>query len=671
MDRHVSSQIRRAKRSKSNIFDLSCLGLPRWPEDIFDLIDVQTLKINDNELTDIPSALSRLENLAKLDISNNKIEKIPSIDFDKLPNLRSIKLDGNPVANGIPATVLQQLSSPDKVPGKSTAEVLRNLLMGLGSSNSTAGASPSLTKPVGGSVAASPPLQSSNPIAKPYAPPEKTAPAAPQTLDDYMKDLDGSEGEYSDDFHNSDDDTAAVKKSAGGDKKEPLPKGATAVTAFGKSDSDSDDPKPKPVRPKATSEHVSASHRPIAGSGSTSAKLGQTLPSGFGPSAGGRRSAGDNGRSSLVGKDSADAEAEISRLQAQVKELKAQLASSSRPSDTPSKPVLSFASTLPSRLHAMDESEGADKLKQQVQDEQRKAKRLERENQKLQERMRESSMSKGSNTVPHVDLSEIQEGDILSKSGGFSVIYKGTWHGTPVAIKKLFDPSNSPENLAELDNEVDKLAKLRHPNMLSLLGVHRQPPVYSIVMEIVTGGSLFQLLHVQHSFNIAPGSAMPVPINALVRIDEAIALVLSFMHARNVAHRDVKSHNVLLTPHLEVKVCDLGLARMKSELMTGAMQFAGTPQYMAPELLRQQKYTEKVDVFAFGTLLWECMAGDIPFANLDAPEIRDSVCSGKMPQMPHSAPRPIQAVIKDCWTIDPTKRPAMAEVLAKIRAFLN
>merc|ERR1740129_1965303 len=146
-----------------------------------------------------------------------------------------------------------------------------------------------------------------------------------------------------------------------------------------------------------------------------------------------------------------------------------------------------------------------------------------------------------------------------------------------------------------------------------------------------------------------------------MEVTESSGTALAFMHARNVVHRDVKPHNVLLSPHLEVKVCDFGLARMKSELMTGAMQFAGTPQYMAPELLRQQKYTEKVDVFAYGTLIWECMSADIPFANLDVPEIRELVFTGRMLQMPFGTPAAVQAVIRECWTADQAARPTMAE----------
>merc|ERR1712226_1578521 len=92
---------------------------------------------------------------------------------------------------------------------------------------------------------------------------------------------------------------------------------------------------------------------------------------------------------------------------------------------------------------------------------------------------------------------------------------------------------------------------------------------------------------------------------------------LAFCHARGMAHRDVKSMNILLTPTLEVKLCDFGLARMRSELMTGVMQFAGTPNYMAPELFQNKKYSEKIDVFAYGTLMWEAMACDIPWANMD------------------------------------------------------
>merc|ERR1719456_760454 len=90
-----------------------------------------------------------------------------------------------------------------------------------------------------------------------------------------------------------------------------------------------------------------------------------------------------------------------------------------------------------------------------------------------------------------------------------------------------------------------------------------------------------------------------------------------------VVHRDVKSHNVLLSEEGGpcAKLCDFGLARLQSELCTGTMQWAGTATYMAPELFAKRRYSEAVDTFAFGVLTWEAAAGEIPHANLEAEDI--------------------------------------------------
>merc|ERR1719161_1488576 len=90
-----------------------------------------------------------------------------------------------------------------------------------------------------------------------------------------------------------------------------------------------------------------------------------------------------------------------------------------------------------------------------------------------------------------------------------------------------------------------------------------------------------------------------------------------------VTHRDIKSQNVLLSGANppDAKLCDFGLARMRSELCTGTMQWAGTAAYMAPELFAKRRYTEAVDVFAFGVVVWEAAAGEIPHANLEAEDI--------------------------------------------------
>jgi serine/threonine protein kinase len=314
----------------------------------------------------------------------------------------------------------------------------------------------------------------------------------------------------------------------------------------------------------------------------------------------------------------------------------------------------------------MEDNE-AGELRNQLREEQRKTKRLEKDVQRLEDRNRERNLQKGAvGSAAHFEWNEVEFGPLMNQ-GGFSVVHTGTWHSTKVAIKKIFDPNITAELLAEFDNEIAKLEQIRHPNIIQLLAVHRKPPALSLITELVEGGSFFQLLHARHQFTSASGPISEVQFSDAMQIMESTAVALTFLHARGMIHRDVKSHNILLSPHLEVKLCDFGLARMRSELMTGAMQFAGTPCYMAPEIFRQQRYCDKVDVFAFGTTLWEAMAQDLPFANLEAPEIKEKVLMGQMLQFPGSTPRKVQALTQACWILDQDTRPMMKEVLIQIR----
>lgn len=368
---------------------------------------------------------------------------------------------------------------------------------------------------------------------------------------------------------------------------------------------------------------------------------------------------------------------EMDQLRARVKELEAGGSAGGGASSVPawlqdSRKRADLSKTLPSHIR-MSEGEGDEAaLKVQVQEEQRKNKRLEREMQKLNERLSENDLSKGGvGSVPHFEWSECEVGELLNQ-GGFSQVHKGTWHGTKVAIKKLFDPKIDDELLAEFDNEVQKLEQIRHPYILMVLAFHRKPPALAIVTEIVDGGSLYELLHQSHKFSAAAGvlDEGVLGTRECLQICEGTATAIAFIHAREIIHRDIKSHNVLLSQHLDVKLCDFGLARMRSELMTGAMQFAGTPNYMSPEQFLNKKYTDRVDVFAFGTMFWEATAREIPFANLEGPEIRSKVTSGVMLPLPDTGAS-VHPIIKECWTTDHTARPSMQEILTQIRDVLS
>lgn len=105
-------------------------------------------------------------------------------------------------------------------------------------------------------------------------------------------------------------------------------------------------------------------------------------------------------------------------------------------------------------------------------------------------------------------------------------------------------------------------------------------PNIVIVQEYMSQGSLYNLLHLKKQVNLS--------LEERLRIAKEVALVFHYMHSLGIVHRDLKSHNVLVDEHNNIKLCDFGLARFKADLGKGTMQFAGTPAYMAPELFQKR-----------------------------------------------------------------------------------
>ena len=136
------------------------------------------------------------------------------------------------------------------------------------------------------------------------------------------------------------------------------------------------------------------------------------------------------------------------------------------------------------------------------------------------------------------------------------MIHKGFLNGSPVAIKKIFDPRLTDELLAEIQNEIIMQSILRHPNIALLMGVAPKIPNIVIVFEYVDQGSLFNLLHMKKN-------QVDVTLNQRLKIALDTARVFQYMHTLGIVHRDIKSHNVLIDHDLNVKVCDFGLARFK------------------------------------------------------------------------------------------------------------
>ena len=138
--------------------------------------------------------------------------------------------------------------------------------------------------------------------------------------------------------------------------------------------------------------------------------------------------------------------------------------------------------------------------------------------------------------------------------GGFSTIHVGKYFDLDVAIKKVFNPNISEQLLEEFNNEVNMLAKYRHPNIVLMIGAITKPPQLCLAMELVKEGTLFDLIH-KRRVNFSDAQRK--------HLASQMVGVIAYLHCHGIVHRDIKSHNMLVDKDYNVKLCDFGLAKHK------------------------------------------------------------------------------------------------------------
>ena len=262
------------------------------------------------------------------------------------------------------------------------------------------------------------------------------------------------------------------------------------------------------------------------------------------------------------------------------------------------------------------------------------------------------------NIIPYIfkiSLNSLGLGKKIGE-GGFSEIYESKYLTFPVAVKVIFDPKINEKLMEEFYNEIEKLFILRHPNIIQLYGISDKSPKLAVITELAQKGNLFDYLHKDSKNKI-------INLTFKNKITLQLISTMYYIHARGFVHRDLKTQNILLDKNLDMKMCDFGLTRKKSELNSGSGQFAGTPCYMAPELFERKYYDEKVDVFAFGTVLWEIYTQKIPYFNCETSEIKNYVIKGEPLVCGSSVPKPIANLISKCRSVKASDRPSFEEIL--------
>ena len=250
-------------------------------------------------------------------------------------------------------------------------------------------------------------------------------------------------------------------------------------------------------------------------------------------------------------------------------------------------------------------------------------------------------------------------------SGAFGEVKKAFWRKTLVSVKFLKpEAQNMEKQVKPFIEEYNLLKQLRHPNILLYLGGNITTSPYFLVTEFCENGNLFQFLHGKD----APDLEDVERLNLALEIAQGI----NYLHSFNppILHRDLKSLNILLDKNYVAKIADFGWARLRDEHMT---KLRGTFQWMAPEVITNENYTEKADVYSFGIILWEFWSKEPPYKGIKAKEVGIKVKNNKnfRPTMPDEVPQEIAELIKCCWDADPDKRPTFLDIINYIDEYLK
>lgn len=266
-------------------------------------------------------------------------------------------------------------------------------------------------------------------------------------------------------------------------------------------------------------------------------------------------------------------------------------------------------------------------------------------------------------TVTLKDL--VEPGTPYAKYQDFSMIGSGaagtvflatsTESGTKYAIKKMkLTQQNTPLFAAEVRIMKDSI----HPNVVRFFESYIVRNELFVVMEYMDGGCLTDIIEQFETFRLTE------PQIAFVL--QSVLQGLSYIHGLHRVHRDIKSDNMLLGTHGDIKLADFGYAAQLTEQKQKRSTIVGTPYWMAPEVIRGQSYDTKVDIWSTGVVMMEMAEGDPPY--MDLPPLRalflittDGVPPLKRPQQFSDDFRDF---LRRALDMDPDTRPDAPALLA-------
>ncbi|GMI69963.1 hypothetical protein like AT3G22750 [Hibiscus trionum] len=318
-----------------------------------------------------------------------------------------------------------------------------------------------------------------------------------------------------------------------------------------------------------------------------------------------------------------------------------------------------------------------------------------------------------------IDLGKLDLRHVVAH-GTYGTVYRGTYDNQDVAVKLLdwgeggsYSTAAVATLRASFRQEVAVWQKLDHPNVTKFVGASmgtsnlRIPSnntsadghdswhsrACCVVVEYVPGGTLKQYLIRNRRQKLA--------YKVVIKLALDLSRGLSYLHSKKIVHRDVKTENMLLDAHRNLKIADFGVARVEAQNPRDMTGETGTLGYMAPEVIDGKPYNRTCDVYSFGICLWEIYCCDMPYPDLSFVDVSSAVarqvgfvnsfdrikerieiivyvcystCDDRIywqnlrPEIPRCCPNSLASIMRKCWDANPKKRPEMDEVVRMLEA---
>ena len=271
-------------------------------------------------------------------------------------------------------------------------------------------------------------------------------------------------------------------------------------------------------------------------------------------------------------------------------------------------------------------------------------------------RTRKSILSPTSdlNDILTCDISSYELGKILGQ--GASAVVRLATHlktNTQFAIKSYIkEKLKEPHKRKNLRREIQIMKILNHPNIVKMHSALKSTKQVHIVQDYFKGFSL--------NYYLKGRVGKRLPETEAKFVFKQIVSAVVYMHANNIAHRDIKLENILVDQDLNIKLIDFGFSsidEIKSKV------FCGTPSYMAPEIVLRKEYLiYPTDVWALGVVLYGLLCGSFPFRGIGDKDLFKKICEG-VKEIPDLVPAEAKRLILRMLSCSPGKRPSAKEVL--------